>query len=111
MSERPVTLYWRPGCGFCMGLRRSLDAHGLAYDAVDIWEDEHAAAFVRSVAGGSETVPTVKVGPLALVNPTADDVLSAVAAHAPEDLPEGWAPRHPGRFTRLLARLLGAPEA
>lgn len=110
MSERSVTVYWRPGCLFCAGLRRRLDAHGLDYEAVDIWEDEGAAALVRSVASGNETVPTVTVGPVALVNPTATDVLMAVARHAPEQLPEGWEEPEPSRIARLLARLFGSAE-
>jgi len=36
-----------------------------------------AAAAVRAVAGGSETVPTVQVGDRWLVNPTAEEVCAA----------------------------------
>ncbi|MBW3658730.1 MAG: mycoredoxin [Actinobacteria bacterium] len=75
----PVTVYWRPGCGFCSSLFRSLERSELDFDRVDIWQDEDAAAFVRSVANGNETVPTVQVGDVALVNPTGRDVLAALA--------------------------------
>jgi hypothetical protein len=54
---------------------------------VNIWNDRAAAAFVRSVASGNETVPTVVVGPHAYVNPAARDVLDAVRRHAPHLLP------------------------
>lgn len=64
-----VTMYWRPGCGFCTMLRRDLDAAGLEYELINIWEDPAAAEYVRSVARGYETVPTVTVGDTALVNP------------------------------------------
>lgn len=76
--SRDVVFYWRPGCGFCMMLQRGLDGHGIAYDARNIWEDGEAAAYVRSVAGGNETVPTVLVGDTAMVNPTIDQVLDAL---------------------------------
>lgn len=76
----PVVFYWRPGCGFCMMLQRGLDGRGIDYDARNIWTDDEAAAFVRSVAGGNETVPTVVVGGTAIVNPTIDQVLEALPA-------------------------------
>jgi glutaredoxin-like protein len=70
-----VIFYWRPGCGFCSSLRRRLESAGVALDERDIWEDDAAAAFVRSVARGHETVPTVVVDGQALVNPSAERVL------------------------------------
>ena len=75
-----VRFYWRPGCGFCMLLDRRLRKAGVTLVKRDIWEDEDAAAFVRSVAEGNETVPTVVVGDRAMVNPSAHEVLTALAA-------------------------------
>ncbi|HJQ46664.1 MAG TPA: glutaredoxin domain-containing protein [Amycolatopsis sp.] len=82
--ERTVEFYWRPGCGFCMLLRANLDTTGLPRRDVNIWDDPDAAARVRAVADGNETVPTVFVGAAALVNPTIDEVLDVVREHAPE---------------------------
>ena len=70
-----VTFYWRPGCGFCVMLKQRLVAAGVRLDERNIWEDPEAAAFVRSVARGNETVPTVVVSGTALVNPPAQQVL------------------------------------
>ncbi|WP_435107378.1 glutaredoxin family protein [Nocardiopsis synnemataformans] len=78
-----VVFYWRPGCPFCSALRRRLSKHGLSVHEVNIWEDDTAAARVRAVTGGDETVPTVVVGPVSMVNPHVDEVLAAVRAHAP----------------------------
>lgn len=72
-----TTVYWRPGCGFCAGLFRELDALGETYERINIWDDPDAAAFVRSVAAGNEVVPTVVVGDLAMVNPSGREVLAA----------------------------------
>lgn len=47
---------------------------------VNIWDDPEAAAFVRSVARGNETVPTVAVGEIAMVNPSVKDVLAAAGS-------------------------------
>ena len=46
---------------------------------VNIWDDAAAAAIVRSVANGNETVPTVMVGTIALVNPRVSEILAAAA--------------------------------
>lgn len=83
-EKSAVEFYWRPGCGFCMMLRAHLEQAGLPLREVNIWEDDSAAARVRAAADGNETVPTVFVGPAALVNPDIDEVLAAVRAHAPQ---------------------------
>ena len=56
-----VVVYWRPGCGYCARLRSSLGEAADDATWVNIWDDEEAAAFVRSVNDGSETVPTVVI--------------------------------------------------
>lgn len=75
-----VTVYWRPGCPFCSMLRAGLRRHDVQFHEVNIWEDPDGAAFVRSVARGNETVPTVTVGDTALVNPSARVVAELAAA-------------------------------
>ena len=52
-------VYWRRMCGFCARLMGALDEAGIEVEYRDIWEDPGAAAFVRSVNDGAETVPTV----------------------------------------------------
>ncbi|HZD69705.1 MAG TPA: glutaredoxin domain-containing protein [Actinomycetes bacterium] len=96
-----VEVYWRPGCGFCSTLRRALHRTGLPLREINIWDDPDAAALVRRLASGSETVPTVVVGPRALVNPTVGEVLAAVAAEAPHLLP---IQQPPAPRTRVSAR-------
>ncbi|MEU6645160.1 glutaredoxin domain-containing protein [Saccharomonospora sp. NPDC046836] len=84
MGTMEIEFYWRPGCPFCSMLRSSLDRSGLPVRGVNIWEDPDAAARVRSVADGNETVPTVFVGEHALVNPTMAELTALVRAEAPE---------------------------
>ncbi|WP_307128796.1 mycoredoxin [Streptomyces sp. B1I3] len=83
-----MVVYWRPGCPYCMNLRLRLRLSGLSYTEVNIWRDKDAAAFVRSVANGNETVPTVSVAGHAMVNPSKRQVVRAVTEHAPHLLPE-----------------------
>lgn len=91
-SAEAVDFYWRPSCPFCAMLRMRLEDIGLPVRELNIWEDPHAAAFVRSVAGGNETVPTVAVGQEALVNPGIKAVRDLVARLAPHLLPSQAAP-------------------
>ena len=64
-------VYSRPGCPYCFTLRADLQRAQLPFREVNIWEHPEAAAFVRSVARGNETVPTVTVGDVSMVNPSA----------------------------------------
>ena len=57
-----LTVYRRDHCGYCRHLEHVLKSAGVAYERRDIWADPDAAAFVRSVNNGSETVPTVVFG-------------------------------------------------
>ena len=77
-EAKEVTVYWRPGCMFCAGLFHSMASAGIAHTRVNIWEDPDAAAFVRSVARGNETVPTVTVGEQTLVNPSVQQLADAL---------------------------------
>jgi len=55
-------------------------AEGVEYQAVNIWDDPDAAAFVRSVANGNETVPTVTVGSTSMVNPPIERIVELLQA-------------------------------
>ena len=67
--ERPVVVYWRPGCMYCARLRRGLGRVGRRARWVNIWQDAEARAFMRSVNDGNETVPTVVIDGRAHTNP------------------------------------------
>lgn len=86
MTDAPaVRFYWRPGCFFCSSLERKLADEGVPLEKLNIWDDASNAAFVRSVAGGNETVPTVVVGDEAMVNPSAAQVVEALRKRASAD--------------------------
>lgn len=100
-----IHLYWRPGCPFCMNLDRSLKGIEIPLEKHNIWEDEKAAAFVRSVANGNETVPTVRVGDECMVNPSAKEIAAAVARVDPSQASKMAAVNKPGTLGKLLKRL------
>jgi glutaredoxin-like protein len=74
-----LTVYWRPGCGFCMRLDRTLKAAGLEYEKRNIWTDREAAEFVKAHNDGNETVPTVVIGDTVYSNPEPSFVLEQAA--------------------------------
>jgi mycoredoxin len=98
-----VVVYSRPRCGFCVRLRIGLEQKRVPFREVNIWEDPDAAAAVRAVANGNETVPTVNVGDRWMVNPSAAAVLAALSPDSPAER------RHDGGLRRL-ARVLGRPR-
>lgn len=117
-----VTVMWRPGCPFCALLLRRLERTGLVFDRIDIWDEPAAAAWVRTVADGNETVPTVRIAgagagagrAVALVNPSATEVLDQLARLAPDRMPSAprassdaaaSGPAASGRLARLAAGL------
>lgn len=102
MKTDAVHFYWRPGCGFCAMLRRGLDKAGIETVDHDIWDDPDDAAIVRHYANGNETVPTIVVGDVGMVNPSARQVGEHLAGHAPHLLPEGYETPKPGLVSRLL---------
>jgi mycoredoxin len=63
---------------FCRRMRLVLWWHRVSVRRVNIWQDPDAAAFVRSVADGNETVPTVVIDGHPMVNPAPRQVIAAV---------------------------------
>jgi mycoredoxin len=70
-----LTMYSTTWCGYCHRLGAQLDRENIAFQVVDIETDAQAAAFVESVNGGNQTVPTVRFADgSALTNPTVHEV-------------------------------------
>jgi mycoredoxin len=101
-TPEQIDFYWRPGCGFCMSLERNLNKLELPLNKINIWESPEGAAFVRSVANGNETVPTVHIGSTSLVNPRAHAVVEALAEEAPDLVPEDYSA---GPVSRILTKI------
>lgn len=104
-SARQIDLYWRPGCGFCSSLRGQLDKLGIDRVEHNIWDEPDKAAVVRQHAKGNETVPTVVVGDVGMVNPSGRDLVAHLAEHAPELLPTDFEPPQPGAIGRAINKI------
>jgi mycoredoxin len=80
------------------------------YQTANIWEDPEAAATVRSIARGNETVPTVTLGDAGLVNPDLHEIMAVAAEIAPALIPEGYEAPQPGRLAKWIqTKLAGDP--
>lgn len=77
-DEGRVVVYFRRQCLFCERLRLTLGRLGRRAVWVDIWADPDAAAYVRSVNQGDETVPTVVIEGTAHTNPAPSLVRQAL---------------------------------
>jgi mycoredoxin len=97
-----LTVYWRPGCPFCSSLFNQLDRAQVIYETANIWEDANAAATVRSIANGNETVPTVTLGEAGMVNPDLHEIMAVAAEIAPELIPDGYEAPQPGRLAKWI---------
>ncbi len=82
-----VEVFWRPGCPYCAVLLPRLRRSGLPLKEVNIWEDSDAASRLREFANGNETVPTVVVRGISMVNPSFSQVLAEVGRRAPNLVP------------------------
>jgi mycoredoxin len=78
-----VTMYTTTWCGYCQRLKAQMGRAGIEFTEVDIERDPEAAAFVESVNGGNQTVPTL-VFPdgSAATNPSIKDVQARLATLA-----------------------------
>lgn len=82
-DRRPVVVYARPGCSWCLRLRLALLGHRPQPIWVDVWDDDDASAFVRAANDGNETVPTVVIDGQPVTNPPPGRVRAALREHAP----------------------------
>lgn len=54
-----IKMYSTTWCGDCRMAKRWFDSHSIAYEDINIEEDEQAAEFVVKVNGGKRSVPTI----------------------------------------------------
>ncbi|MDQ3944058.1 MAG: glutaredoxin family protein [Actinomycetota bacterium] len=78
----------------------------MPFRAVNIRQDPDAAAFVRSMADGNATVPTVVIGGRVFVNLSSRQLRALLATEAPQLFPEPRQ-RRTGWRSGLLSRLSG----
>lgn len=76
-----VTMYTTVWCGYCQRLKAQMTREGIEFVEVDIEHDPDAAAFVESVNGGNQTVPTLLFPDgSAATNPSIKEVQARLAS-------------------------------
>ncbi len=73
-----VKVYGADWCGDTKRTLKHLDTLGVAYDYVDVEQDEQASAWVKQQNDGKERKPTVKVGEQILSVPSDQELESAL---------------------------------
>lgn len=58
----PITIYTRPGCGYCAAAKALLEKKGAAFEEINIWEKAGAREEMVSRSHGGRTVPQIFVG-------------------------------------------------
>ena len=76
-----VKVYGADWCGDTTRTLEQLNALGVAYDYVNVEQDEQAARWVREQNDGKERKPTVKLGEQVLSTPDDEELESALRKH------------------------------
>lgn len=58
-TAEKIKVYATTWCGDCRLAKRWFDSHGIAYDYINIEEDDEAAELVLKVNKGMRSVPTI----------------------------------------------------
>lgn len=58
-TDKKVKMYATTWCGDCRMARRWFESRGIAYDYINIENDEEAAEYVLRVNNGMRSVPTI----------------------------------------------------
>ncbi|MGZ3617570.1 MAG: mycoredoxin [Ktedonobacteraceae bacterium] len=58
-NEQTIKMYVTTWCGDCRMAKRWFDARGIAYESINIEEDDQAAEYVSHVNRGFKSVPTI----------------------------------------------------
>ena len=69
-----VQVYGADWCGDTQRTLKQLDRLGVAYDYIDVEQDEKASAWVKQQNDGKERKPTVKIGEQVLSVPSSQEL-------------------------------------
>jgi glutaredoxin 3 len=58
----PVTIYTRPGCGYCAAAKELLHKKGVVFEEFDIWAEPARRAEMLERSNGGTTVPQIFIG-------------------------------------------------
>jgi mycoredoxin len=73
-----VEVYGADWCEDTQRTRRHLERLGVAYQYINVEQDQQASAWVKQQNGGKERKPTVKIGALVLAEPSNQELEHAL---------------------------------
>jgi len=59
MSQKQITMYFRPMCGFCAAAERLLTSKGYRFNKINIWTEAGAKEAMVAKTGGKTSVPQI----------------------------------------------------
>lgn len=59
---KPVRIFTTSYCGYCVRAKELLKRKGVAYEEVDVTEDQDMRARLVEMSGGQRTVPQIFIG-------------------------------------------------
>lgn len=59
MSQKQITMYFRPMCGFCAAAERLLTSKGYTFNKINIWTEAGAKEDMVAKSGGKTSVPQI----------------------------------------------------
>lgn len=70
-----ITIYMTDWCGYCHSTKRFLESKGIAYQTINVDENEEAAELVTRINGGYRIVPTIDIeGKGVFTNPSRQEL-------------------------------------
>lgn len=59
---KPVRIYTTTYCGFCVRAKQLFDKKGVAYEEIDVTQDDALRTKLVEMTGGQRTVPQIWIG-------------------------------------------------
>ena len=75
---KTIIIYGTVWCHDCITAKSILDTYGIAYDFVNIDEDDLAAEKVMKLNGGRRVVPTIFINNVSYTNPSQMELIDLI---------------------------------
>ena len=74
-----ILLYGADWCPDCVNAKKFLDSKGVAYEYIDITDNEQAIALVEQINNGRRVIPTLLVDGVSHTNPGIAGLMKLIA--------------------------------
>ena len=74
-----IKIYGADWCPDCVNAKKFLDSKGVAYEYIDITDNEQAIALVEQINNGRRVIPTLLVDGVSHTNPGIASLMKLIA--------------------------------